>query len=261
MWREYFKQKYLIVDGTLIMSAEYLDQGLCFSYPVGNGDFDSALKFLKGYCKGNGLALKFCCVTDEGVVRLSERLGQACEKIEYRDWADYLYPYSNFLGYHGKKLVTQRNHCNRFLRDHPQYEYMPIDEKTLPAAKAFLLENEAEFKKEADLSKEDFVRTIEAFDHFPELGFTGGILSVDGKTVGISAGEVSGDTLFVHIEKALHSYSGAYPFLASLYAKQNARDGLLYINREDDSGDPGLRHSKLEYRPCSIINKYVVRYQ
>ena len=261
MWREYFKQKYLVKDGMLICSADYLDHGPCFSMPVGSGDLASSLEFIKSYCKANDIPLRFCCITEDGVTKLAEYLGEPSSVIEYRDWADYIYPYENFLGYHGKKLVTPRNHCNRFMREYPQYEYLPLSPAALGKAKDFLIENSAAFEKPAPLAKEDYHRSIEVLDHAEAFGFTGGMLSVDGRIIGLSVGETVGDTLYVHIEKALKEYSGAYPFLASLYAKQNASDSIRFINREDDSGDEGLRHSKLEYHPCGIINKYVVCFE
>ena len=260
MWREYFRQSYAVAAGMLISRAEYLDKGTCFSFPVGNGDLKAALEAVKADCAENKLPLRFCCVTKEGLSRLTDILGRPSDTTEYRDWADYLYPYENFLGYHGKKLVTSRNHCNRFMREFPQYVYRAMDATTIDEAKRFLLDNVPAFDKAAPLAKEEFVRAIEVLDHFELFGFTGGLLSVDGKTIGLTVGESIGDTLYVHIEKALTEYSGAYPMLASLYAKQNACDKLRFINREDDSGDPGLRHSKLEYRPCELIEKYVVCY-
>ena len=261
MWRDYFEQTYAVVDGMLICTANYLDHGKCFSYPVGTGSLEATVDFLKRYCADNNTPLRFCCVPEEGVVRLTEILGQPYEKLEYRDWADYLYPYENFLGYHGKKLVTQRNHCNRFLRDNPEYEYIPIDRSLISEAKEFMVLNSGSFKKDSELAREEYVRAVEVLDLFSEFGFTGGLLKVNGQVIGLSVGEKLGDTLYVHIEKALQEYSGVYPFLASLYAKQNACDDLLYINREDDSGDPGLRHSKLEYRPCGLIGKFVVSFK
>ena len=260
MWREYFRQQYAVSGGMLICSAEYLDKGTCFSVPVGYGDAEKALSELSDHCRSMGIPLRFCCVTNDGLEILRNNLGEPSEIIEYRDWADYLYPYENFLGYRGKKLVTPRNHVNRFIREFPQYEYRVLDESMIPEAKDFINRNEQIFDKDSALSKEDFIRSVEVLDHFEEFGFTGGLLTVDNNTIGLSVGEAVGDTLYVHIEKAIRSYSGAYPMLASLYAKQNADSRLLYINREDDSGDEGLRHSKLGYHPCEIIMKYVVSY-
>lgn len=260
MWREYFRQYYTVTDGMLVCSAEYLDKGVCFSVPVGGGSMEKALGSIRRDCAERGIPLRFCCVTEEGKKLLTDVLGEPEEVTEYRNWADYLYPYENFLGYRGKKLVTPRNHCNRFMRDNPQYVYMPVDASLIGEAKAFLLGNAPAFDKEAPLAKEEFKRAVEVLDHFVSFGFTGGLLYVDGRPVGLSIGEAVGDTLYVHIEKALTEYSGVYPMLASLYAKQNADEKLRFINREDDSGDEGLRRSKMEYRPCEIINKYVVSF-
>ena len=261
MWRDYFSQLYTVKDGMLICTAHYLDNGTCFSLPVGFGDTASALNAIRLDRNERGLPLRFCCVTEDGARLIASVLGEPARIIEYRDWADYLYPYENFMGYHGKKLVTPRNHCNRFTREFPQYVYSPLCSENRCAAKAFLLDNSSVFLKDAPLAREEYKRAAEIIDYCEEFGFTGGILEVDGKVIGLSIGEKQGDTLYVHVEKALTEYSGAYPMLASLYARQNASSEILYINREDDSGDPGLRRSKTEYRPCDIIMKYVLWYE
>ena len=261
LWREFFKQEYAVIDGMLVCTAEYFDKGRCYSYPVGNGDLCAAIRSIKADAEERGLPLRFCCIPEEAVVRLTEAVGRPYEAIDYRDWADYLYPFANFLGYHGKKLAGQRNHCNRFMREYPQYEYVPVSSENIGEARKFLISNEHVFKKENPISAEDYLRTLEALDHFELFGFTGGLLKVDGTTVGFTAGEIVRDTLYVHIEKALAEYSGAYPMLAMLYARQMQSSGASFINREDDSGDPGLRYSKTEYRPCGMVNKFVIDFR
>ena len=62
--------------------------------------------------------------------------------------------------------------------------------------------------------------------------------------------------MFVHIEKALRGVPGAYPAMAQAFAQAFCGEGVRYINREDDSGDMGLRKSKLQYLPVALLDKY-----
>ena len=38
---------------------------------------------------------------------------------------------------------------------------------------------------------------------------------------------------------------------------ENLPETVLYINREQDLGDEGMRQAKMTYRPCGFINKYL----
>ena len=46
--------------------------------------------------------------------------------------------------------------------------------------------------------------------------------------------------------------------LVAQFAQQFAHEGVHFINREDDAGDEGLRKSKLAWRPCQLLDKYLV---
>ena len=85
-----------------------------------------------------------------------------------------------------------------------------------------------------------------------------GVLSVDGEVIGFSIAEVVGDTLHIHTEKANVAYDGAYPMLVNLFAKRYVKDGVVYINREEDCGEAGLRRSKLSYHPIEILAKHTL---
>ena len=34
---------------------------------------------------------------------------------------------------------------------------------------------------------------------------------------------------------------------------------MKYINREENAGDKGLEKSKLQYHPCTILNKHYIK--
>ena len=66
------------------------------------------------------------------------------------------------------------------------------------------------------------------------------------------------DTLYVHIEKASRAVHGAYPMIVQQTAcafTPGKNGDVLWINREDDAGDEGLRTVKLSYHPAQIIPK------
>ena len=46
--------------------------------------------------------------------------------------------------------------------------------------------------------------------------------------------------------------------LVAQFAQHFVRDGVHFINREDDTGDLGLRTSKLSYHPVALLEKYTV---
>ena len=125
--------------------------------------------------------------------------------------------------------------------------------------RAFFQELIEQRSKEGDTAREEEEKVFEVLDRFEEYGFLGGILRVQGKIVGLSMGEIVRDTLFVHIEKANTELSGIYQKLVQCFAREFVTEDVRYINREEDVGDPGLRKSKMSYRPLKLLEKYTVR--
>ena len=82
---------------------------------------------------------------------------------------------------------------------------------------------------------------------------------MNGRVAGFSAGEIVGDTLIIHIEKADIAYEGIYQVLVNEYAKCFVTPDVRYINREEDVGDEGMRRSKESYHPVRLLEKYLVR--
>jgi RimJ/RimL family protein N-acetyltransferase len=76
-----------------------------------------------------------------------------------------------------------------------------------------------------------------------------------GRLIALAMAEKIGDTLIIHIEKALYSYNGIYPALVQTFAQTFGED-VKYFNREDDAADRGLRASKLQYGPAMLGAKF-----
>ena len=97
------------------------------------------------------------------------------------------------------------------------------------------------------------------FYHFQGLELEGLLLRAEGRIVAFTVGEpLNSDTYIVHIEKSFPEYKGSYQAINQLFAEyvQERHPDLIYINREDDAGDEGLRKAKLSYQPVSMVEKY-----
>ena len=72
----------------------------------------------------------------------------------------------------------------------------------------------------------------------------------------IGMGEVIGETMFEHIEKADADYLGAHQMMVNAFVQTCVPEGVKYLNREDDAQDPGLRKSKQSYHPLFLTEKF-----
>jgi hypothetical protein len=88
---------------------------------------------------------------------------------------------------------------------------------------------------------------------------SGLVLYVDDFPVAWTLGEplAGGSIMAVHFEKARTEYRGAYQYINYAFA-QAMGESVVYINREQDLGDEGLRQAKLTYRPVGFVKKYRV---
>ena len=176
-----------------------------------------------------------------------------------RDRYDYVYETERLATLKGKKLSAKRNHINRFIE---KYEWSY--EKITYANKELCWEMEENWfalrMQEPDAQKRELeaekqaIRT--ALDHYEELDLTGGILKADGKVAAFTIGErLNQDTMVVHFEKAYPDTQGAFQLINREFAANNCK-GIKYINREEDTGDPGLRKAKMSYYPDKFAKKY-----
>ena len=257
LWRDYFRTEFAQQDGSLFLRSRMPDSGgIIYSVPM-EGDGKAALLTLEAYCRAEGHPLILSTVAEEDLP-LIRALWPDARVETIPEWADYLYLADDLKELAGKKYATQRNHISKFNRLYPEWRFSPITPDNLGEVQAFFAWFAEVNEKESETYKEDERKAAEALAHFAEYGFSGGAVWADDKIVAMALGEVLGDTLYVHIEKADVRYHGAYQMIVREFARYACTDGVQYINREDDAGDEGLRKSKLSWRPCRLLDKYLV---
>ena len=262
MWRPYAHTALAEAEGCLLLRTAYGGKTR-FAWPL-HPEADEAaelraLAAVEAWCVANAVPLALASVPIERLPLLTRRYGRDMTIENPRTWRDYLYNLSDFVDYPGRRFAGQRNHLSKFRRAYPDAAYRPLTPADLPAAHAFLrVYAERQYAKNSFLAKEELHATESLLSMFADLGLMGGLLEHEGRVIALTVGEAIGDTLMVHVEKALVGYEGVYPTIAHCFAEAMQPTGLLYINREDDAGDCGLRKSKLQYNPIRLVDKYTV---
>ena len=254
MWRDTYKTAYAIVDGFLVLTSE----GRYYLMPIGDGDIKKALIHMINDAHRRGIPFKMLAVTPEMEMRLNEVMPGCLTFKENRDWSDYIYLSEDLITLKGKKLHAKRNHINRFMNDHPDFEYLEVASKDIPAL-AEMHEKwcEQNYERDNEEQWEEARAVKQALAHFDELGLKGGAIKAGGEVVAFTLGQpINNDTFGVQIEKALPDYAAAYSVINQCFARSNALS-YKYINREEDLGIEGLRRAKLSYNPVRVLDKKI----
>lgn len=256
LWQPYFQDSYLILDDTLLLREQFPGAGTVFSTPVG-ANVENAYAFLEQTCRACGEPLRFFPVTEPELAALRARYPHA-EATLLRDWCDYLYDAQDMVQFRGRRFNGQRNHIHRFQRLYPNWRFEDITAENLPELRVFFEDFAARYRKENETAQVEEQCVRDFLAHYFEYAPLGGLLRVGDQIVGFSAGEIVGDTLIIHVEKADIAYDGVYQVLVNEFARRFVTEDVQYINREEDVGDEGVRKSKLSYHPLRLLEKYLV---
>lgn len=263
MWVDYFKYEYAILEDTLFIRGlvENDRNKPAFSLPVGRMPLADSLAILQRYCEASGEELELSAVPEYALPEL-RRLGAT--KIEsLDDWGDYLYDAMDLSTLKGKRMSKKRNHVNQFLSQNPDWELREITHENAREAMAFMdiydLEGDdnESARSERELTRK-MIREMEQSEGRTPLA--GALLYARGKVAAFTIGDIKGDTLFIHIEKATREVAGSYEMINKSFAEMMTKryPSIRYINREDCAGDEGLRKAKESYHPLEVLRKYNV---
>lgn len=257
MWNDVFNVSFAIFNDTLILKCNFKNKFTAFFMPLGK-DVDGALSEIERFAEKSHIPLNFMCVEEENIPFLKKRYGSDVVYDFDRDFSDYIYDYQKLKTLVGKKFSGQRNHINSFKKLYPNFKFKKLEHKDIPRVLEFLKKYKKEHSGGGKIERNEFKNTLKLVNNLSVANFFGGYMEIDGKMGSFTIGEYAGKTLIIHIEKALKSYKGIYPTTFNEFLKMSEKEGVIYVNREDDSGDLGLRTSKLQYQPEIILSKNFV---
>ena len=183
----------------------------------------------------------------------------AMHVAEDRDNDDYLYLRSELAELPGNRFHKKKNRINYFAFRH-NYSVEPFCRRHLQGALQLLDEWQRVHADSMSRSlAAETAATREGLELAEELGLSGVVVLTEGKVAAFALGEQLNDTTAVcHFEKADPFLEG----LAQLVNREFSRSqpaGCLYINREQDLGESGLREAKRSYHPVGMIRKFRVK--
>lgn len=227
-----------------------------YSFPFGKGDKKAVIGLLKEICMSHGYKLGMYPLDENDRLKLEKWFPGTFAVSSDRDKFDYVYTVEKLSSLKGKKLHGKRNHIARFMDD-GDWHYEEMTQKNITECRKMAREWIA---MRAEKWNEEMAQEMEvldvAFSHFNELRLKGGVLYKNNKIAAFTIGEqLNQDTFVVHFEKAFPDLQGAYPMINQQFVLHEAQS-FTYINREEDTGDPGLRKAKLSYYPDILFKKY-----
>lgn len=189
----------------------------------------------------------------------NEKLGGRVSSQEDRGQWDYIYDVEELGELRGKKFHKKKNLVNQFKKLYSYtYEPMTADcvEAVLEMQEEWCMWRECEDSQSLLAENDAIRRVLEQWDEIPSL--IGGSLQVEGKVIAYTVAEaINNETVVIHFEKGQTDYKGIYQAINNFFLTDGG-SRFIYVNREQDLADEGLRKAKMSYNPIDFVKKFVV---
>lgn len=258
LWARFYQLVWAEVEGTAVFRAEFAGK-TSYTYPAGPGDHKTALLAIQNECKEKGQPFRLHGVSQREFDELEQYFPDTYQVTWDRDAEDYVYETEKLIRLSGKKYHGKKNHINQFKAAFPDWSYESITDENVEECFQMALRWREFNGCETDPEKnKEMCVALNSLRLFHELDLKGGVLRAGGEIVAFTLGEpICEDTFVVHIEKAYADIRGAYPMINQQFLEHEVA-GYQYVNREEDTGEEGLRKAKLSYHPIFMAEKGIV---
>ena len=229
MWKTYLHPEVAFTNGCLVVKNHFRG-AVRFDFPVPyeeGSDISGALREIERYCMENYIPLIFNSVPSSHLGELvSLYRNVRTESSVFDD--EYVYYSEDLSQFRGKHYSGQRNHINKFQSSCPGAVWKIMTPEDRPRIKRFFERfSYSSPKKGREASSE--LKRAEALLMKKNLNWACvGYMEYDGEIIAVSLGEMCGDTMMIHIEKALHEYEGVYPATVQDAALETSSQVQLY---------------------------------
>jgi len=259
IWRNHYGFEWSILKNWLIVICSEGRNGVYAMQPLGPPSRKRAVvTVLEWLLEEKGVAIPRIEKADKRLV--SEISGAKHFPVEItREHFDYVYRRDDLAQLTGNRYRSKRNHINQLMRIYKP-SYVPLERGHIYDCLE-LQEKWCQLRRCDDdlnlLGEWEAIRSILA--NFSKLELHGGVVTIEGKVVAFTIGELLNDkTVVVHIEKADPEITGLYQLINQQFSRE-AWHGITYVNREQDLWIPGLREAKLSYYPEHFVEKFRIR--
>ncbi|MCQ2557514.1 MAG: phosphatidylglycerol lysyltransferase domain-containing protein [Oscillospiraceae bacterium] len=250
MWHGLLNMEYAIEDNVLYTRLRDMEGNRCYFTPLAR-DLTAALKHLASQ---EPHPLRFNTVPKE-LLPYFEAAGLNMQAEDVRRSFDYIYAAEDLSTMRGKRYSGQRNQISQLNRARSDIRFEAITDANLSQVVDFFTNSYTASTGHGDGADVENALVLEILTHLEHYHMFGDTLIADGQVIGFAVGEILGNTLFVHIEKADRNLHGAYQSMVKLFAEKHTGGPVQWVNREDDAGDPGLRTAKLALHPHHMAEK------
>lgn len=263
MWRKLNNVKYAIIDDALIIEKNEEGKGTFYAQPLGYNK-ENLVELIEKLIERNenftDRDYLFGDVDQKFINDLNEYTDYKIEIKEDVDDFEYVYKTEDLIELKGKKYHGKKNHVNTFEKTY-SYEIKTINDEKVIGDCIDLLHRWHE-EVAVTIDKEMCMEIDAIKDIFHELRqfeLKSIAVYVENELAGFAVGEKVNDKLAViHVERGEINYKGIYAFLNRKFLMECFPD-TEFVNRQEDTGNEGLRKAKESYHPVKMVKKYLVK--
>lgn len=229
-----------------------------YFFPAGKGDIKPVIEDILNEMTPYKMPTVFIGISPDNIRLLESLFPNRFEYKEIRGDFDYVYLIEKLSMLSGRKLHSKKNHVNAFIKNN-QWSFELIDKDNIEECKEMSRLWMRSQEKESEGLDDEFTATRRYLKYFSELEVEGALIRANGQVVAFTIGEqLNSDTYVIHLEKAFKEVRGAYPVINQQFATwvMNTYPHIKYMNREEDTGEEGLRKAKLSYHPYKLNEKF-----